>query len=106
VAENYDALETRDPEDRERDLLARLPRQIEHARKDAAGFARILKDVDPREIVSRAALAALPVTRKSDLKALQANFKLQQELGFLKADMDANKHADLSIAREAAKRLK
>ena len=41
-----------------------------------------------------------------DLNALQANFKLQQELGFLKADIDAKKHADLSIALEAAKRLK
>ena len=41
-----------------------------------------------------------------NLAALQANFKLQQELGFLKADIDAKKHADLSIAQEAASRLK
>jgi len=75
MAEHYDDLETRDPEARERDLLARLPRQVEHAQKHAAGFARILKGVDSREIASRAALAALPVTRKSDLKALQAEIR-------------------------------
>jgi ABC-type nitrate/sulfonate/bicarbonate transport system substrate-binding protein len=41
-----------------------------------------------------------------DLNALQASFKLQKELGFLKGDIDAKMHADLSIARDAAKRLK
>ncbi|MGE5791074.1 MAG: phenylacetate--CoA ligase family protein [Bacteroidota bacterium] len=72
MAEHYDALETRDPEGRERDLLARLPQQVAHAKANAPGFARILADVDPRAVTSRAALARLPVTRKSDLKALQA----------------------------------
>jgi phenylacetate-CoA ligase len=72
MAEYYDALETRDPEARERELLERLAQQVAHARANAPGFARILKDVEPREVVSRAALARLPVTRKSDLKALQA----------------------------------
>jgi len=41
-----------------------------------------------------------------DLKALQANIKLQRELGFLNADLDVRKHADLGIVREAAKRLR
>ena len=68
----FDALETRDPEARERDLLDRLAPQVAHAKTNAPGFARILKDVDPRAVSSRAALARLPVTRKSDLKALQA----------------------------------
>jgi phenylacetate-CoA ligase len=72
MAEHYDALETRDPEARERDLMARLPAHLAHAKANAPGFARILKDVDPRAVTSRAALARLPVTRKSDLKALQA----------------------------------
>jgi phenylacetate-CoA ligase len=72
MAEHYDALETRDPEGRERDLLARLPQQVAHAKANAPGFARILADVDPRAVTSRAALARLPVTRKSDLKTLQA----------------------------------
>jgi phenylacetate-CoA ligase len=75
VAEYYDPLETRDPEARERDLLARLPQQVAHAKANAPGFARILADVDPRAVASRAALAALPVTRKSDLKALQGSLR-------------------------------
>jgi phenylacetate-CoA ligase len=66
-----DALETRTPEERERALLARLPGLIARARQ-APGWARILDGVDPQTITSRAALAALPVTRKADLKALQA----------------------------------
>ena len=41
-----------------------------------------------------------------NLTALQANFKLQQELGFLKTNIDAKKHADLSVVQEAAKRVK
>ena len=72
MAEHFDALETRDPEVRERDLLGRLPKQVAHAKANAPGFARILKDVDPGAVTSRAALARLPVTRKSELKALQA----------------------------------
>ncbi|HSD52839.1 MAG TPA: AMP-binding protein [Burkholderiales bacterium] len=75
MAEHYDDLETRDPEAREQDLLARLPGQIAHAKANAPGFARILKDVDPRKVTSRTALARLPVTRKSDLKALQAGIR-------------------------------
>jgi len=69
--EYFDTLETRDPEERERALLAALPAHIEHAKRNAPGFARILKDVEPRAVATRAALAALPVTRKSDLKDLQ-----------------------------------
>jgi phenylacetate-CoA ligase len=68
----YDALETRDPEARESEQLARLPGLIAHAQANAAGFARILAGVDARAVDSRARLAALPVTRKSELKALQA----------------------------------
>src|SRR5207302_11164900 len=51
--------------------MAALPRHIAHAKRRAAGFARILKDVDPAKIKSREALARLPVTRKSDLASLQ-----------------------------------
>jgi len=82
MAEYYDLLETRDPADRETALLAALPGQIAHARKNAPGFARILADVDPKTITSRAALAQLPVTRKSDLGELQ---KQQAPLGGLNA---------------------
>ena len=68
---HYDALEARDPEARERALLTALPAQVAHARAQAPGFARILAGVEPAGVTSRAALAQLPVTRKSDLLALQ-----------------------------------
>jgi phenylacetate-CoA ligase len=67
----HDTRETRDPETRERDLLARLPAQIAHARAAAPAFARLLADVDPDSVTSRAALATLPVIRKSELLELQ-----------------------------------
>ncbi|HEX5476653.1 MAG TPA: AMP-binding protein [Burkholderiales bacterium] len=51
--------------------MAALPGQIAHARRRSAGFAGILKEVNPAKISSRKALARLPVTRKSDLIALQ-----------------------------------
>ncbi|HEU4372674.1 MAG TPA: AMP-binding protein [Telluria sp.] len=65
-----DELETRDPEHRERDLMSRLPQLIARA-KQAPGWARILDGVDAAGVTSRTALAALPITRKSDLKSLQ-----------------------------------
>lgn len=67
----YDALETRDRAAREAALMAALPAQVAHAKLKAPGFAKILRDVDAAAVTSRAALAKLPVTRKSDLKALQ-----------------------------------
>ena len=69
--EHYDELETRVPEAREGALMAALPAHIAHAKANAPGFARILKDVEPADIKSRKSLARLPVTRKSDLSALQ-----------------------------------
>jgi phenylacetate-CoA ligase len=71
MTEYFDTLETRDPELRERALLAALPRQIVHAKASAPAFARILADVDPAAVTSRAALAHVPVTRKSELLELQ-----------------------------------
>jgi phenylacetate-CoA ligase len=67
----YDKLETHSPRARESALMAALPKLIAHAKKNAPGFARILKDVNPVKIKTRAALASLPVTRKSDLAAIQ-----------------------------------
>ena len=71
MPEFYDALETRDPETRERALMSALPRQIALAKAKAPGWARILSEVDPAGVTGRAALAELPVTRKPDLIALQ-----------------------------------
>jgi len=62
--------------------MAALPRQLAHAKQNAPGWARILQDVDPRAVTTRAALAKLPVTRKSDLAELQ---KAMPPLGGLNA---------------------
>lgn len=71
MTEYFDALETRDPAVREAALLAALPMQLAHAKLAAPAFAEILKDVNPAEVNSRAALAKLPVTRKHELLELQ-----------------------------------
>ena len=78
----YDSLEARDPVERERLLMAALPGQIAHAKRSAPGWAGILHEVDPNSVTSRAALAKLPVTRKSDLTGLQ---KAERPLGGLNA---------------------
>ena len=51
--------------------MAALPKLIAHAKKNAPGFSKIFSSVKPEKIKSRSALAALPVTRKSDLAAIQ-----------------------------------
>ena len=66
-----DDLETRSPEVRERALFNALPDQVANAKKNAPYFGKLLADVQPHRISSRAALAQLPVTRKSDLLELQ-----------------------------------
>jgi phenylacetate-CoA ligase len=71
AAEHYDALETRDPEAREREQFAQLPRQVAHARAKAPAYARLYAGIDPATLTTRAALAELPVVRKSDLLELQ-----------------------------------
>ena len=82
MTEHFDPLETRDPAERERELLALLPRQIAHAKANAPWFATALRDVDPAQITSRAALAQLPVLRKHELIELQ---KQQRPFGGLAA---------------------
>ncbi|MBL0919620.1 MAG: AMP-binding protein [Hydrogenophaga sp.] len=47
--------------------MAALPKQVAHAQAHSAAFADILQGVDAAAITSRAALAQLPVTRKSAL---------------------------------------
>ena len=80
--QHFDQLETRAPEAREAALMAALPAHIAHAKANAPGYARILADVDPAAVSSRAALAKLPVTRKSELAELQ---KAMPPLGGLNA---------------------
>jgi len=70
MSEHYDALETRDPAAREAAWMAALPAQVAAAQATAALRER-LAGVDPAQVNSRAALAALPVTRKPELLARQ-----------------------------------
>src|SRR6266705_6997105 len=69
ASDHYDALETRDPAAREADLFARLPDLLRRAMA-APAYAKSLAGIDPAAIIDRAALAKLPVLRKSDLPAL------------------------------------
>jgi phenylacetate-CoA ligase len=62
-----DAHETRHFAYRETDLFMRLPKQIAHAKATAPALATLLASVDAASVTSRAALAALPVLRKSEL---------------------------------------
>ena len=66
MTDHFDSLETRDPAERERDLMSRLPELIARA-AGAPGWAEQLGDVEPESITSRAALARLPLLRKSEL---------------------------------------
>ena len=65
--EHLDTRETREPAEREADLMARLPAQIAFAQRHAPALAERLAGIDAASIDSRAALAALPVTRKHEL---------------------------------------
>ena len=69
VSNHYDALETREPAAREADLFARLPEVLRKALQ-APTYAERMRGIDPATITSRAALARLPVLRKSELPAL------------------------------------
>ena len=66
----YDALETRTPDVREREQFEQLAVLVARA-MSAPGWAEQLAGVDPRALTTRAALAALPVLRKSELKDRQ-----------------------------------
>jgi phenylacetate-CoA ligase len=69
--EHFDHLETRAPDAREQALMNLLPGLFRRAKAVAPGWAAHLKDVDADAIVDRAALARVPVLRKSNLKDLQ-----------------------------------
>ena len=71
MGEHYDELEQRDPEQRERALLAAVRGQIDHAKANAPYFRAHLAGIDARAVTDRSALAQLPLTRKSDLVELQ-----------------------------------
>lgn len=68
-----DDLETRPPEVRERQIFNQLREQLDNAKRNAPYFSRLLSDFGAHEVPDRAALAQLPITRKSDLISLQRN---------------------------------
>ncbi|MGB4912552.1 MAG: AMP-binding protein [Candidatus Dechloromonas phosphoritropha] len=67
----YDPLETRDAEERERDLMDKLARQVAHAKETTSHYFHALAGINPFGVVTREALARLPLTRKRDLIDLQ-----------------------------------
>ncbi len=69
MIDHYDALETREPTQREAELFSRLPDILRKA-MTAPAYAERLKGIDPAGMTDRAALARLPVLRKSELPAL------------------------------------
>ena len=66
---HYDARETREPAAREAELFSRLP-EVLLAAMTAPAYSERLRGLDPATVTSRAALAGLPVLRKSELPAL------------------------------------
>ena len=75
--EYYDDQEISDPAERERGHFADFGRIFVAAKENAPALSGLLAGIDPRDVGDRAALAALPVTRKSELVDLQ-----QQDIPF------------------------
>jgi phenylacetate-CoA ligase len=67
----YDRQEVRNAADRERSIFHALPGLIRHAVANSPHYAEALREVDADGVTDRAALARLPVLRKSELIGLQ-----------------------------------
>jgi phenylacetate-CoA ligase len=65
---HFDALEARDPQQREGELFSRLPDVLAEVML-SAGYANHLVGVNPADVVSRAMLARLPLLRRSELES-------------------------------------
>ena len=68
----FDALETRSPDEREAQQFEQLREQLRYARENIPAYTDLLQEVDPEVVTDRAALAKLPVTRKSEMAQAQA----------------------------------
>jgi len=77
----YDDLETQDPAAREARLFSGLSARVAHAQKHSKAFQTILAGVDATTITSRAALATLPVTRKTQLFEIQKAQRAEDPFG-------------------------
>lgn len=71
MSEFFDALETRDPVQREQTLLAALPQALAQASARAPAIARQLGQLEPSALTTRDALAQVPVVRKTQLLEMQ-----------------------------------
>lgn len=71
MADHFDELETRDPEQRETELMAALPGQVALAKTNSSFFGKLYADIDPMAINTREALQQLPVIRKPDVQEAQ-----------------------------------
>jgi phenylacetate-CoA ligase len=71
MGEYFDNAEIRTPQDRERDLFARLPTFLAAAMDAAPGLSKWLNGIDPATVSSREALADVPVLHKADLMEFQ-----------------------------------
>ena len=67
MSDYFDSLETRTPVEREAALLDAVRQQLAHARANAPAYTELLQEVDPQAVKGPDDIAALPVTRKSDL---------------------------------------
>ena len=70
--EFYDSLETRSSNERAAAQLAALRAQLSHIKNSTTAYARALAQVDTESINDFESFATLPLTRKSELLALQA----------------------------------
>ncbi|TVQ58498.1 MAG: phenylacetate--CoA ligase family protein [Rhodobacteraceae bacterium] len=71
MADHYDALETRSADEREHAQFECLRAHIAASKRAAPAVGAMLADVDPEAVTDRAALARLPVLRKSALGEAQ-----------------------------------
>ena len=72
MGDHYDDLEVREPERREAETFEALRAQMVLAKAKAPYWARVFADIGPEDLSDRSDLAKLPVVRKSDLMAVQA----------------------------------
>lgn len=77
MSEYYDERETLEPDEREADLMTRLPQVLQAAAKGAPAIAKQLESVDLGAVRSREDLLAIPVFRKGEL--LQAQLAAREQ---------------------------
>ncbi len=67
MTQYYDDLEIRKHNERSAMLIKAVAAQVTHARQHAPAYKSILADIDPGTLISAEAIAALPLTLKSEL---------------------------------------